>query len=344
MSWLRGPSKNQVNGTAPDTFHMNRNTVSIVIPVWNSEKLLSRCLDSVLAQTYTHLEVVVVDDGSPDNAGAIADDYALRHSNVRVIHKENGGSAEARRSGIAAASGEWISLVDSDDALHDPDAIAFLMAKALDGGLDVAYGTNVRMVDGKPVSQSHFFMEGVLSPEQFRRYVVSPECPCGPWACVSRREIWQDDVWPPATLRLPSEDLYTDILLTNHITRPVGLYNRLVYDYHEVPGSQSMTGAYHTTELWRKFYEGIDARLVAISDPMVARELTCRKINSLCFHMREVDSRDPWVRSLIRLNTAGYPLKTRVCQQLLRSNCARRFFIVANRFVKRLLGINRSTI
>lgn len=323
---------------------MNHNTVSIVIPVWNSEKLLPRCLDSVLAQTYPHLEVVVVDDGSPDNAGAIADGYALRHSNVKVIHKENGGSAEARRSGIAAASGEWISLVDSDDALHDPDAIAFLMAKALDGGLDVVYGTNVRMVDGKPAAQSHFGTDRELSPEEFRRYVVSPECPCGPCACVTRREIWHDDVWPPATLRLPSEDLYTDILLTNHITRPVGLYNRLVYDYYEVPGSQSMTGAYHTTELWRKFYEGIDAHLVAISDPLVARELTCRKINSLCFHMRQVDSRDPWVRSLIRLNTAGYPLKTRVCQQLLRSNAARRFFIVANRYVKRLLGISRSTI
>ncbi len=323
---------------------MNNDTVSIVIPVWNSEKLLSRCLDSVLAQTYPHLEVVVVDDGSPDNAGAVADGYAARYSNVKVIHKVNGGSAEARRSGIAAASGEWISLVDSDDALHDPDAIAFLMAKALDGDLDVAYGTNVHMVNGQPASQSHFGQERVLSPMEYSRYVVSPECPCGPWACVTRREIWHDDVWPPATLRLPCEDIYTDILLTNHITRPVGLYNRVVYDYYEVPGSQSLVGAYNTTELWRKFYEGIEAHLGAISDSVVARELACRKINDLCFHMRKVDSSDPWVRSLIRLNTAGYPLKTRVCQQLLRCNGARRFFIVANRLAKRLLGINRSTI
>ena len=91
--------------------------ISIIIPVYNSEKYLRQCLDSVLAQTYTDFEALLIDDGSTDGSGAICDEYAARDARFKVFHKENGGVSSARNLGIDNAQGEWICFVDSDDCL-----------------------------------------------------------------------------------------------------------------------------------------------------------------------------------------------------------------------------------
>ena len=96
---------------------MNKVDVSIVIPVYNVEKYLSKCIASVLAQTYKDFELILVDDGSPDNCGAICDEYAKKDSRIKVIHKENGGVSSARNAGIKIAQGEFINFVDSDDTI-----------------------------------------------------------------------------------------------------------------------------------------------------------------------------------------------------------------------------------
>ena len=100
---------------------MNRTEIpkiSIIVPVYNVESYLPRCIDSILAQTYTDFELILVDDGSPDNSGAICDEYAAKDSRIRVIHKENGGVSSARNTGLDFASGKYISFVDSDDVVH----------------------------------------------------------------------------------------------------------------------------------------------------------------------------------------------------------------------------------
>lgn len=89
--------------------------ISIIVPVYNAEKYLHRCLDSILAQTFTDFELILVDDGSPDNSGKICDEYALKDSRIKVIHKENGGVALARQCGIDNAIGEFTIHVDPDD-------------------------------------------------------------------------------------------------------------------------------------------------------------------------------------------------------------------------------------
>lgn len=91
--------------------------ISIIIPVYNSEKFLKRCLDSVLNQTCTDWECILVDDGSKDSSGAICDEYSHRDSRFRVVHKENGGVSSARNSGLVTAKGDWITFADSDDEL-----------------------------------------------------------------------------------------------------------------------------------------------------------------------------------------------------------------------------------
>ena len=89
--------------------------VSIVVPIYNTEKYLAQCIDSILAQTFTDFELILVNDGSKDNSGKICDEYALKDSRIVVIHKENGGVSSARNKGIEIAQGEWISFIDADD-------------------------------------------------------------------------------------------------------------------------------------------------------------------------------------------------------------------------------------
>ena len=91
--------------------------VSVIIPVYNVEKYLPECLDSILASTYTNLEVIVVDDGSPDNCPTICDEYASKDSRIKVIHQNNQGIVGARNAGLSAATGTYIGFVDSDDLI-----------------------------------------------------------------------------------------------------------------------------------------------------------------------------------------------------------------------------------
>ena len=92
--------------------------ISIIVPVYNNEKWLSRCVDSILAQTYHDFELLLIDDGSTDNSGAICDQYAAQDARIRVFHKANGGVSSARNLGLDEARGEWICFVDSDDEVE----------------------------------------------------------------------------------------------------------------------------------------------------------------------------------------------------------------------------------
>ena len=93
--------------------------ISVIVPVYNVEKYLHRCVDSILAQTFTDFELILVDDGSPDNCGKICDEYAEKDSRIHVIHKVNGGLSDARNAGIdwafANSNSEWVTFIDSDD-------------------------------------------------------------------------------------------------------------------------------------------------------------------------------------------------------------------------------------
>ena len=89
--------------------------ISVIVPVYNAEKYLCRCIDSILSQTFTDFELLLINDGSKDGSDAICDEYAAKDNRVRVFHKENGGVSSARNLGLDNAKGEWITFVDSDD-------------------------------------------------------------------------------------------------------------------------------------------------------------------------------------------------------------------------------------
>lgn len=97
--------------------------ISVIVPVYRAEQVLARCVDSLLAQTYPHLDIILVEDGSPDNSGALCDAYAAKDGRIRTIHQANAGPSEARNRGIEAATGEFICFADADDYV-DKDYIS----------------------------------------------------------------------------------------------------------------------------------------------------------------------------------------------------------------------------
>ena len=139
---------------------------SVIVPVYNVEPYLRQCLDSIVDQTYRNLEIILVDDGSPDNCGAICDEYAAKDDRITVVHKANGGLSAAWNDGMRNASGQWISFVDSDDWL-DVDYFEKLMA-----GVDKAGGKDASIVltGGRTDEKDgvSFIVRSFVSPAEFR--------------------------------------------------------------------------------------------------------------------------------------------------------------------------------
>ncbi len=111
-------------------------TLSFIVPVYNVEAYLRKCVDSLLTQDYSEYEIILVNDGSTDNSGSICEEYAAKYDNVRVVHQENGGLSAARNSGIEIAQGEYIMFVDSDDYI-EPNVLGGLMEQVERDNLDV---------------------------------------------------------------------------------------------------------------------------------------------------------------------------------------------------------------
>lgn len=128
---------------------MGSEKISVIIPAYNIAPWLGRCLNSLLNQTHKNLEIIVVNDGSKDNTGAVLDEYAALFPIIRAIHKENGGVTSARLRGVEEATGDWIGFIDGDDTI-EPEMYAHLLKNALDHGAQISHcGHRVIFPDGR---------------------------------------------------------------------------------------------------------------------------------------------------------------------------------------------------
>ena len=118
-------------------------TISVIVPVYKVEPYIRKCVDSILGQTFSDIQVILVDDGSPDQCGKICDEYAKQDNRVEVIHKENGGLSDARNAGIPYAKGEYIIFLDSDDYIEN-DMFEYMYTRIKDSG--AVYGTVCRLL------------------------------------------------------------------------------------------------------------------------------------------------------------------------------------------------------
>ena len=187
--------------------------ISIVIPAYNIEGYLSPTLDSILAQTYTNLEIIVVNDGSKDKTGAVADTYAAKDTRIRVIHKENGGVTSARLRGVAEARGEYIGFVDGDDFI-EPQMYARLMENLQAHDADISH-CGYQMVF--PSRVDYYYNTGKLLVQKEKQgctdllngYFIEP----GLWNKLYKKELFMGlDDWMDRSIRI-NEDLLMNFYL-----------------------------------------------------------------------------------------------------------------------------------
>ena len=142
--------------------------ISVIVPIYKAEKFIKRCVDSILNQTYRDIEVILVDDGSPDFCPRICDQYVANDSRVRVIHKENGGVSTARNVGLDIARGEYISFVDSDDYL-EPCMYEVMLDKAVAYDCDVVMCDCIKEYVERSEIYSHNIRSGFYNREQLEK-------------------------------------------------------------------------------------------------------------------------------------------------------------------------------
>lgn len=204
--------------------------VSVIVPVWNAEAWLARCVDSILGQTLADIEVVLVDDGSTDGSGAIVDAYAARDPRVKAIHTENCGPADARHRGVHAAGGKYVALYDNDD--YAPlDALERLYEKAEAAGADLVIGDYWQSpFHGSPdfVRVHHPEWNAGAPHEALRRW-LDGETRGAMWTLLMRRELFTDNIHD----YLPGfgEDNVMLVQLWSRARKPVRLAGEPVY-YH----------------------------------------------------------------------------------------------------------------
>lgn len=210
--------------------------ITIIVPIYNVAKFLPRCIESLLAQTYPNLEIILVDDGSPDRCGEICDQYALRDSRIKVIHKTNGGLSDARNAGLNQMTGEYVSFIDSDDWI-DQDWCEKLMNNLLRFHADLSLSGIV----------SEYCHNGIVQSDVItKEYGNEPFCESGiemmkryfrtswvAWDKIYRASIFDDIRFPVGEI---NEDEAIALQLLEKCER-VAYTNEVFYHYIKRPES-----------------------------------------------------------------------------------------------------------
>lgn len=177
--------------------------ISVIIPVYNVKPFLQTCADSVFAQTFRNLEIILVDDGSTDGSGELCDALAEQDSRVRVIHQQNGGLSAARNTGIDASTGAYLYFLDSDDAIS-PVTIVHLWTACVRTRADVAVGDFMRFTGDEALKERRTFTsEAFDTREALRRMLMNEGFGHQAWGKLFKRSLWE-------TLRFPRGLLYED--------------------------------------------------------------------------------------------------------------------------------------
>ena len=230
--------------------------ISVIIPVFKVEEYLDECVESVITQTYNNLEIILVDDGSPDNCPDICDEWAKKDNRIKVIHKQNGGLSDARNAGLDIVSGEYIVFVDSDDYIM-PDMVEKLYTAIIREKADIA-ACGIITCEGE--KRNAWGYQNLVATSERIYELLYDEAKYPVAACnkMYRRQCWQ-------SLRFPvdktCEDAFTTYQLIHQAQRIVMIPEAL-YCYRIRPGS-IMTSSFSLKkmdeeEAWRCNYQFIE--------------------------------------------------------------------------------------
>ena len=212
--------------------------ISVIVPIYNVEKYLSRCVDSVLTQTFTDFELILVDDGSPDNCGTVCDEYEKKDSRVRVIHKKNGGLSDARNAGIdwvfEHSDSEWITFIDSDDWIH-PRCLEALYGAVKETGLSLSVCGFERTKGEAPAVDEANLKPEIRNTEDYykSRYINAVVA----WGKLYRKEDFR-------TLRYPKGKIHEDEFTTYKVLflyKEIAVVDQPLYAYFRNPDGITKT-------------------------------------------------------------------------------------------------------
>lgn len=208
---------------------MEKPLVSVIIPVYKVEPYLHRCVDSILVQTYTNLEIFLVNDGSPDNCGMICDEYAQKDSRIRVIHKKNGGLSDARNAAIDVATGDYITFVDSDDCVSsDYVETLYRLVEKYQCKVGVAWLRTFHEGHEPETSQPTYLEKVFDRMEGIERMFYQELFDTAAWCKIYHRSLFDTGIRYP--FGLIYEDLPTTYLLFLQSDK-IAFCNRIVYNY-----------------------------------------------------------------------------------------------------------------
>ena len=232
--------------------------ISVIIPVYNVEKYLRRCIDSIIAQTYKNLEIILVDDGSTDNSGKICDEYLKQDNRIKVIHKKNGGLSDARNNGIKIATGDYIGFVDSDDWIHT-NMYEKLHYALVENDADISCCKLIRCKDSiKKISKKFDSSISEYNQLQYIRKffkIDSQECVYYAWNKLYKKQIIDENQYP---INLTSEDVvgtYKALLKSKKIIEINYPYYYYYYNPDSITSGKFSKKDLDLIEIWDKVIE-----------------------------------------------------------------------------------------
>lgn len=169
--------------------------ISVIVPIYNVEPYIRKCLNSIITQTYRNLEIILVDDGSTDSCGLICDDYAARDSRIKAIHKQNGGVSSARNAGLRAATGEYIGWVDPDDWI-EPDMFEYLLSNALAYSTDITVCGRVEQYPQKTVFKGWKEVRLLDTGQALEQLLIDKEMGSYLWDKLWKAELFDGVAFP----------------------------------------------------------------------------------------------------------------------------------------------------
>ena len=200
--------------------------ISVIVPIYKVEQVLKRCVDSILSQTYENLEIILVDDGSPDQCPAICDAYARQDARIKVVHKKNGGLTSAWKEGVRHAEGEWLGFVDSDDFL-DSRMLETLCRDLQEQDADVAV-VGFRMFEREEElapAELAVPVQCMTGREAIRSTLVSDKLGDFAWNKLYKRELFRDIRYPLGRMMEDQGTTYRIFQQCSKVVyRPVPLY------------------------------------------------------------------------------------------------------------------------
>lgn len=213
--------------------------ISVIVPIYKVEQLLSRCIDSIINQTYKNLEILLIDDGSPDRCGIICDEYAKRDNRIKVVHKQNGGLSDARNKGIEMASGAYLSFIDSDDYIS-PFFIETLYTMCKNNHCDIAQ-CNFRRVYNDVLSTENstsnikIYTGKEMTEKIYTDYYVQTIITCNK---LFKKQLFSNIAFPVGKLHEDEATIYKLLYLSNH----VAVTEAELYAYFMSPNSITRSG------------------------------------------------------------------------------------------------------